>query len=59
MTRPASATQSAASLVVEYRDLAVILVAWPDLPETVRADVQAMAKAPTTSKKRHCESRFI
>jgi len=39
------ATESATSLLPEYPELAVVLAAWPELPEAVRADIVAMVKA--------------
>jgi hypothetical protein len=43
--RPACATESATSLLPEYPDLAVVLAAWPELPEAVCAGIMAMVKA--------------
>jgi hypothetical protein len=42
---PTSATESATSLIAEYSDLAVVVTAWPELPEAVRAGIVAMVKA--------------
>jgi hypothetical protein len=39
------ATESATSLLPDDRDLAVVVAAWPELPEAVRAGIVALAKA--------------
>jgi hypothetical protein len=43
--RPARATESATRLMAEYPDLAVVLAAWPELSEAVRAGIVAMVNA--------------
>ncbi|MFI5454869.1 MAG: hypothetical protein ACHRXM_05400, partial [Isosphaerales bacterium] len=43
--RPVRATESATSLIPEYPDLAVVLAAWPELPEAFRAGIVAIIKA--------------
>jgi len=36
------ATESATSLLTEYPDLAVVVAAWPELPDAIRAGIVAM-----------------
>jgi hypothetical protein len=45
MPRPPRATKSATRVLTEYPDFAVVLSAWRDLPEAIRADIVAMVKA--------------
>jgi hypothetical protein len=42
-TRPVRATESATNSVNDDPDLAFMVAAWPDLPDTVRAGILAMA----------------
>jgi hypothetical protein len=52
MPRPTGATKSATSPVPDDRDLAVVLAAWPELPEAIRAGIAAMVKAAAAVKDR-------
>jgi predicted kinase len=45
MPRQPRATKSAAALLTEYADVAIVVAAWPDLPEAVRAGVLAIVNA--------------
>ena len=45
--RPVGATKSATIYWPNDPDLAVVLAAWPELPEAVRAGIVAMVKAGT------------
>jgi hypothetical protein len=42
---PRALPKGATSLLPDDRDLAVVLAAWPELPEAVRASIVAMIKA--------------
>jgi len=42
--RPARGTESATSPLPDDPDLAVVVAAWPELPEAVRAGIVAMVK---------------
>jgi hypothetical protein len=44
-SRPGRATESATRLMAEYPDLAVVLAAWPELSEAVRAGIVLIASA--------------
>jgi hypothetical protein len=44
-SRPAGATESATRAVFDDYDLATVVAAWPDLPDTVRARILAMVSA--------------
>jgi hypothetical protein len=46
-SRPPRATESATKPPPDDSDLAVVLAAWPNLPDTVRAGIVAMVKAAT------------
>jgi hypothetical protein len=46
-TRPGYATESATNSLNDDPDLAVVVAAWPELPETIRAGIVAMVKAAT------------
>ena len=48
MQRPPRATKSATSPLLGDSDLAFVMAAWPQLPETVRAEVLATVKAATS-----------
>ena len=50
--RPVRATECATSLLSEYPDLAVVVAAWPELPEAVRAGIVAMVKAASATEAR-------
>jgi hypothetical protein len=43
--RPVRATKNATNSLPDDRDLAVVLAAWPELSDTVRAGIVAMVKA--------------
>ena len=44
-SRPPRATESATRAVFDDPDLATVVAAWPDLPDTVRAGILAMVSA--------------
>ena len=46
-SRPGYATESATRSLNDDPDLAVVVAAWPELPETIRAGIVAMVKAAT------------
>ena len=45
MQRPARATKSATGPLLDDPDLAVVVAAWHELPETVRAEIVALVEA--------------
>jgi hypothetical protein len=46
-SRPVRATESATNPPIDDADLSVVVTAWPELPEAVRAAIVAMVKAAT------------
>jgi hypothetical protein len=45
LPRPHGATECATRPVAEYPDLAAVVMAWPELPQAVRAAIAAMVRA--------------